>query len=63
MPDLASEFVARHEEVQRLTALRRQAAADRTRIAKALAAQGWKPKDFQTASGLSRNGVVKVLAG
>ncbi len=52
-----------HANVQTYTRLRRSAAQSRTEIAKAAQAEGATIPEIQSLLGLSRTGVVKILAG
>lgn len=60
----AQEVLLRfHEEVQQASKQRRYAAQGRTRFAKMAQAEGATVSDLQALLGLSRTGVVKILAG
>lgn len=52
-----------NQNVRDLTASRRAQAARRTEFANRAVAEGWSIKELEALLGLSRTGVVKVLAG
>ncbi len=59
----ADLLLREHLQVQNLTQERRKIAGERTQTAKQAQAEGATIPDIQVLLGLSRTGVVKILAG